>query len=165
MSDSFELEAPETFTVGAVGRPGERVFYLQARQGRTLVTLKVEKGQVSALAEYLAGLLDKLPAPGGAPPGDPDLHEPLEPTWVVGSLGVGYDEGDQRILVVAEEQTEDEAGPEHATARFRITPAQATAFVERTRELVRAGRPLCPVCGRPRDPDGHVCPRTNGAHG
>ncbi|MGH7355951.1 MAG: DUF3090 family protein, partial [Candidatus Rokuibacteriota bacterium] len=62
MSESFELDAPDHFTAGAVGNPGERVFYLQGRQGRRLVTLKCEKGHVSALAEYLAGLLVKLGA-------------------------------------------------------------------------------------------------------
>ena len=51
---------------------------------------------------------------------------------------------------------------EPATARFRITPPQAAAFVECARELMKAGRPICPMCGRPKDPDGHVCPRSNG---
>jgi uncharacterized repeat protein (TIGR03847 family) len=51
---SFDFERPDRFTTGTVGEPGQRVFYLQARQGRQLVTLKTEKEQVRALAEHLA---------------------------------------------------------------------------------------------------------------
>ena len=168
MSESFQLDSPDHFTAGAVGVPGQRVFYLQGREGGALVTLKCEKGQVSALGEYLAGLLDKLPA--GAAQGESgkgDLLEPLEAAWPVASIGVGYDEGRGRIVVVANEQVEEEeegATPaaEPASARFAITRAQATAFVERARALVKAGRATCPMCGEPKDPAGHVCPRANG---
>ena len=64
MSESFELPAPDYFTTGAVGAPGQRVFYLQGRQARAVVTLKVEKEQIAALADYVAGLLAKLPGAG-----------------------------------------------------------------------------------------------------
>jgi uncharacterized repeat protein (TIGR03847 family) len=59
-----------------------------------------------------------------------------------------------------EETAEPET--EAATARFRITRGQAAAFVERARAIVRAGRPVCPICSGPIDPGGHVCPRSNG---
>jgi uncharacterized repeat protein (TIGR03847 family) len=91
------------------------------------------------------------------------------------ALGLGYDEGSDRLVIVANEATESEeddgeegaetkegAQPEGATARFLITRAQASAFVERARALVRAGRPICPMCSQPKDPAGHVCPRSNG---
>ena len=163
MSASFELEAPDHFTAGAVGAPGQRTFYLQARQSRTLVTLKCEKEQVRALADYLGDLLRRLPAAGEEASPDVALVEPIEAAWPVAALGVGYDEADDRIVVVAKEFVEDEAG-EAATARFRITRSQAAAFVERAREQLRAGRPICPMCGGPKDAGGHVCPRGNG-HG
>ena len=171
MSESFELDGPDHFTAGAIGVPGQRVFYLQAREGRALVTLKCEKGQVAALGEYLAGMLAKLPKlPGAAEPAAPGpgaLLEPVAAAWVVGSIGIGFDDGRGRIVVVAHEvvEEEEEEGttvPEPATARFAITRAQAAAFVERARELVRAGRANCPMCGEPKDPAGHVCPRANG---
>jgi uncharacterized repeat protein (TIGR03847 family) len=170
VSESFQLDGPEHFTAGAVGKPGERVFYLQARQRRALVTLKCEKEQVAALGEYLAGLLAKLPGGAGATKAEPGtLLEPVEAAWGVGSIGVGYDEQRDRILVVANEQvaTDEEesttaAAPEPASARFAITRAQAAAFIEQARALVRAGRPNCPMCGEPKDPAGHVCPRANG---
>jgi len=168
VSDSYQLAEPDHFTAGTVGVPGQRTFYLQARERRRLVTLKCEKEQVSALAEYLAGLVAKLPknaVEGEA--GRGTLLEPIESAWTVASIGVGYDEGSGRIVVVANEQVDDEeegAAPsaEPASARFAITKAQAVAFVERARGLVKAGRATCSMCGEPKDPAGHVCPRANG---
>jgi uncharacterized repeat protein (TIGR03847 family) len=177
MSDSFELLEPDYFTTGTVGVPGQRVFYVQARQARQVVTLKVEKEQVAALADYIAGVLAKLPEAGRVST-DLPLLEPVEPAWAVGSLGLGYDDTKDRIVVVANEavEREEEDGEEEepstpreepeaaegATARFLITRAQASAFVERARALVRAGRPICPMCSQPKDPAGHICPRSNG---
>ena len=163
MSESYRLEAPEHFTVGTVGPPGERVFYLQAGEARSLVTLKCEKTQVAALGDYLAGLLARMT--GGAPAAGtaPALLEPIEAAWPVGSLGVGYDEASDRIIVVANEAVdeEQETPGEAASARFAITRAQAAAFVAHAHTLQRAGRPTCPMCGEPKDPT-HVCPRANG---
>ena len=177
MSDSFEMLEPDYFTTGAVGVPGQRVFYMQARQARQVVTLKVEKEQIAALADYVAGVLAKLPEPGTVSK-DLPLLEPIEPVWAVGSLGLGYDDTNDRLVVIANEavEREEEDGEEEtatteaaegeevegATARFLITRAQAAAFVDRTRALVRAGRPICPMCSQPKDPAGHVCPRSNG---
>lgn len=162
MSDSFELDAPDHFTAGAVGPPGQRVFYLQARQARRLLALKCEKEQVRALAEYLAGLLAKLPAESSAEVGDTALLEPVEPTWTVAALGAGYDRDGDRFVLEARELQEEETEEEPAAARFHVTRAQAAAFVARVRGLVQAGRPICPACNQPKDPGGHVCPRGNG---
>ena len=160
-SPSFDFDAPDHFTAGAVGPQGERVFYIQGRQKRELVTLKSEKEQVRALATYLAQMLDKLPTASEPTPQRLELVQPVEAAWPVASLGLGWDEERQRIVVVAESVVEEE-GEEPATARFAITRAQATAFVERAETLVKAGRPICPICSQPKDPAGHVCPRSNG---
>ena len=181
MSESFDLESPDHFTAGAIGPPGQRVFYLQGRESDMIVTLKAEKEQVSALADYLAGLLEKLANAPTAVPGADALLEPVEPAWTVGSLGVGYEQDKNRIVIVAQElieseedaedddeettaETTEDAEEEHegAAARFHITPAQAATFVARARALVSAGRPICPMCSQPKDPAGHVCPRSNG---
>lgn len=174
MSLSFQLDLPDHFTAGAVGPPGQRVFYLQAREAETTVTLKCEKEQVAALGEYLGGLLARLPTAGQTAGDKRELLQPFEAAWAVGSLGVGYDAERDRILVVANErveQDEEEEGQaataapgaaEPASARIAITRAQAAAFVERARQLQRAGRPTCPMCGEPKDPAGHICPRSNG---
>lgn len=162
MSRSFELASPDHFTAGAIGPPGERVFYLQAREGGRVVTLRSEKEQVRALAQYLGGLLDRVPDTGGAPAGEAALLEPVDAAWPVASLAVGYNEQRKRIVVIANELAEGEEGGEPATARFAITRAQAAAFVARAEALMRAGRPICPVCSRSMDPTGHACPRSNG---
>ena len=161
MSESFDLERPDHFTAGAVGPPGQRVFYLQAREGRTLVTLKSEKEQVRALAEYLGTLLDKVADAGDGPPASLALLEPVQEAWAVGTIGVGYDEASGRVVVVLTGVVEEE-GDEAPSARFALTRAQAAAFVDRAGELMRGGRPICPMCSGPIDPEGHVCPRSNG---
>jgi uncharacterized repeat protein (TIGR03847 family) len=192
MSDSFDFATPDLFTAGTIGPPGQRVFFLQAREGETLVTLKCEKEQVRVLGEYLGRLLERLSTPAGAPVGDLALVEPVTPAWAVGSIGVGYDEGADRVVLVIEEiregeapETEEAAGEEaeaepeaeseaepgaqgtavesdRASGRVSLTRLQVAAFVERARTLVEAGRPTCRLCGRPMNPGGHRCARANG---
>jgi uncharacterized repeat protein (TIGR03847 family) len=161
MSRSFELPAPDLFTCGTVGAPGERVFYIQARQGRRLVTLKSEKEQVRALGQYLAEILDKLPAGAGVRLPDSALVEPIDPAWPIASIGLGYEEDTKRIVIVAT-AVEEEEGAEAPTAKFAITREQAAAFVTRAETLMKGGRPICAMCSQPKDPSGHVCPRSNG---
>lgn len=164
MNLSYDFQAPDHFTAGAVGEPGQRVFYLQAREDDVLVTLRCEKEQVRALGEYLARLLAETSreAGGGATDDEPALLEPIEPAWAVSALGVGYDEEAQRIVIEATALVEEEGEGDPASARFRITRAQAAAFAARARALMKAGRPVCPLCSQPVDPSGHVCVRMNG---
>jgi uncharacterized repeat protein (TIGR03847 family) len=199
MSESFELDAPDHFTAGAIGPPGERVFYFQARQGGALVTLKCEKEHVRALGRYFGSTLSKLggegdrpltlpspqrgegervPAPqrgGGEREGEKEgeLIDFAEPAWTVAAIGAGWDKERDRFMVemkelLEEEEAEEEQEPaaelEPATARLWITRAQAAAFVERAEALMKAGRPICPMCSQPKDPAGHICPRANGYH-
>jgi uncharacterized repeat protein (TIGR03847 family) len=168
MSTSFELH-PERFVAGTVGEPGERVFFLQATGTDHVVTLRLEKQQVAALAEYLAGILADLP-PAEEATAEADLREPVAAEWVVGSLAVAYEESEDRVLVVAEELVPQVDEPEElrvegpASARFHLTRGQVAFFVRQAVELVLSGRPPCPLCGHPLDPDGHVCPKSNGRH-
>lgn len=161
MSASFELETPDHFTVGSIGPPGQRAFYLQASEAGTVVTLKAEKEQIRALGVFLGKLLDKLAAGGGKVAAGPALLEPVLPAWAVAALELGYDEARDRVVIVATELREEEE-TEAATARFLVTREQVAAFVERAREIMKAGRPVCPMCSEPMDPGGHVCPRANG---
>jgi uncharacterized repeat protein (TIGR03847 family) len=166
---SFDLPEPDRFTAGTVGPPGQRVFYLQASEAAQVVTLRLEKAQVAALAEYLASVLADLamPEPGSLPE-DLELVEPVVAEWVVGQIGVVFDEDRDRMLVQAEELLEgegeegEEGEADQGVARFGLTRAQVAAFVARAAELVAAGRPPCELCGRPKDPEGHMCIKTNG---
>ena len=172
MTTSFEFLEPDHFTAGAIGEPGRRIFYIQARQAEHVVTLRLEKQQVAALGDYLAGILADLPDAEPLPLAL-ELIEPLVAEWVVGSLAVAYEEADDRILLVAEELivvdedvVDDVAAdpsmlPDGATARFRLSRSQVLAFIRTAAELVTSGRPLCRLCGKPIDPDGHACPRLN----
>jgi uncharacterized repeat protein (TIGR03847 family) len=170
--ESFEFDEVDRLTAGAVGPPGQRVFYLQASAGGEVVTLKVEKGQVAALVTYITALLSDLP-PIEPPSTDMSLIEPVVPEWVVGALGVSYDELSDRVVLLAqelvvrdesatEEEDDDDEDLDAGVARFTATRAQAAALAARGLELVAAGRPTCSLCGNPIDPEGHVCPRLNG---
>ena len=159
MSDSFEMEAVDRLTVGALGPPGQRVFLLQARRGAESVTLKLEKAQVAALSQYLGELLEEVGRPGDLPT-ELELEEPAEPAWVVGTLGVSYEQDTKSFVLVAEQAVaEDDVG---AVARLSASLEQVAALAIRGVQLVEAGRPPCPLCGYPLDPSGHACPRSNG---
>jgi uncharacterized repeat protein (TIGR03847 family) len=166
MGTSFDLPEPDRFTAGTVGPPGQRVFFLQASEAAQVVTLRLEKAQVAALAEYLASVLADLAMPDpGSLPEDLELVEPVVAEWVVGQIGVVFDEDRDRMLVQAEELLEEGgevADEDQGVARFGLTRAQVAAFVARAAELVASGRPACELCGRPKDPEGHMCIKTNG---
>lgn len=162
MSEIYELDTPERVTAGTTGEVGQRIFYLQAREGTLLVTLKLEKQQVGALADSLGRLLQDLPRPGELPAEETlGLEGFDEPQFTVGTLAVAYDGALDRVVLLAEELVDEEADPGEE-ARFSLTREQAAALAIRGRRLVEAGRPPCPLCGFPLDPRGHACPRTNG---
>jgi uncharacterized repeat protein (TIGR03847 family) len=151
---------------GAVGDPGQRTFYLQAHSANALHTVKCEKGQVAALAEHLERLLADLPAVGATALVDTDLHPPLEPRFVLGTIGLAYDAVSDRVVIVLEElvptdEDDPKPKPNHDGLRIELTREVAAVFCARAKEIVAAGRPACRWCGRPMDPDGHACPRMN----
>ncbi len=176
----FEFQAPDRFVVGTVGMPGDRTFYLQVRQGPVVTSAALEKAQVSALAERVDALLDEVAStravegevPEAAPAALADsapLDVPLVEEFRVGAMALGWDEASRRVVVEAHAITEEEIpdiaddvseGPD--TLRVWLAPAAARAFAERARQVVSAGRPPCPFCSQPLDPQGHVCPRSNG---
>lgn len=167
----FVFDAPDRFLPGTVGEPGDRAFFLQARKGGALVSVAIEKAQVAALAKRLDDLLDAVEAP--VPPGPDDeagLEEPVVELFRVGAMALAWDGSDGTIVIEAQTPTEDgdyvelpddaEDGPD--LLRVRLAPERARAFVRRAAAVVAAGRPPCPFCGEPLDPQGHFCPRGNG---
>lgn len=152
MNDSFDFDDLEFLTVGTLGPRGQRTFYLQARGEGQLVSLKLEKQQVAALADYLDRVLEELPEGDlGPEPDDLGLREPVVEAWTVGSLGIAYAQELDRLIVVAEELIEsDEVEP--AQARFSLRREQVVGLIARARDIVAAGRPPCPYCGRPLEP-------------
>lgn len=165
MHESFRFEIPEHFTAGTVGPRGQRTFYLQFGNVGEIVSLKCEKQQVQALAEFLDQLLDDAgPVAPDEVPLALDLIDPVQPAWTVSSIGVAYRDEDGHFLLVVEELLDDEDDDdeiEPATAQLSISPGQVKAFIDRARDLVVAGRPPCNFCGRALDGDGTWCPCHN----
>jgi uncharacterized repeat protein (TIGR03847 family) len=166
----YDFDEVDAFTVGAVGDPGSRVFYLQARRGTTRVTVKCEKQQASAIAQYVRRVLTDLPEPTDKPiAAAMELTPPVDASFVLGPVGLGYDRTTDRVLVQLEEVLElDENGDpiededtDRGHLRVFLTRGQAAAFCEHTDAIVSAGRPACRWCSLPINPDGHVCPRMN----
>ena len=170
MSESYSFDQPELFTTGTVGPKGQRTFYLQFGNAGSLATVKLEKGQVHALAEFLDQLLeDTGPIAPDEIPLALELVEPVEAAWVVATIGVAFEEDAGHFVVVVEELIADDADDddtaddtdEPATAELRLAPGQIRAFIDRARDLVRSGRPPCTYCGRPLDDDDQWCPCFN----
>lgn len=167
----YELNPVTHITTGFVGQPGKRVFYLQAMRGPEVVTLIVEKLQVEALAqgviEFLNELQEKFPElpriVADYQPDQMELRKPLDPIFRVGQLGLGYDSERDLIVLVAQEITSEERSVEEANVcRLFATRAQMLSLAQHGVSIVRQGRPTCPLCGQPIDPEGHFCPRRNG---
>jgi uncharacterized repeat protein (TIGR03847 family) len=179
----YAFEPPERFVAGTVGAPGERTFFLQARGGGRLVSVALEKVQVTLLAEKLEELLLEaqrrfgvdLPETAAVDTSDNEpLDTPLDEEFRVGTLGLAFDVDTATVVIEAiavgedeAEEAEEEDDDELDTAdrdrlRVRLTPQATRAFIDRAKRVVASGRPPCPLCGQPLDARGHLCPRHNG---
>ncbi len=167
----FEFDTPERFVVGTVGQPGDRTFFLQVTGRGQIVTVGLEKTEVTALADGLIALLGQvrraqgidLPEPHDVDVDLAPLDAPFEEDFRLGQLTVSWDGG--RVLVEAAGASPGAApvpSPDTLDSlRVAMSLEQTTAFVERARSIVAAGRPPCVLCGRPDGADGHFCPRLN----
>ena len=186
----FLYDPPDRFVAGTVGLPGRRTFFLQASAGGRITSVALEKAQVEALAERIDELLDevvrrsggKTSVPAVAPPELTDtapLQSPVEEEFRVGTMALAWDSENERMIVEAQALVELDADSEEEFAaaeerllrddengppmlRVRLSGSMARAFAKRAMEVVKAGRPPCPLCSLPLDPEGHVCPRQNG---
>src|ERR1700761_8432687 len=129
----YYYDPPDRFVAGAVGQPGERIFYLQGTCSGRVTSVVLEDFRVGAIALAWDG------------DGDMVVIEAQE-------------ESDEPVEPLAEELPADGPG----VLRVRITPGAARAFAQRAAKIVSAGRPPCPLCGLPLDTEGHICPRQNG---
>jgi uncharacterized repeat protein (TIGR03847 family) len=187
----MELGPVDRITTDAVGEPGQRTFYLQVRAGGDLVTVVVEKEQVVLLSQSVLELLADVPLETGAlDDADLALEEPIDPRFRAGRLSIGYDPDQDRFLLEIteydpneDEQDEEEGGvgpeeepeeealirsltdalaDERETIRLWASREQMLALSRHGAEVAERGRPTCRFCGNPIDPEGHVCPATNG---
>lgn len=172
-----EYDWPDRVVIGTVGRPGSRTFYLQARTGTRITSVAMEKEWAAVLADKIDVILDELmtlednrfsvPEHALAELVDDDpVDQPVEEDFRLGSMQLSWDERTGQVVVIAfplveaasEEEAEalEDAEPEEALV-VKMPVGTARAFAERTRRVVGAGRPPCPRCGQPVDPDGHDC--------
>jgi uncharacterized repeat protein (TIGR03847 family) len=175
----FEYEEPARFVVGTVGEPGQRTFFLQAHDAGATTSVSLEKAQVAILAERLDQMLDTLlrqsggalPIPAVAPSGavdDQPLETPIEDEFRVVALSLMWDDDASRVVIEAHSVDPDEVEDNDTqpagfdTLRVTMTAGPARAFVARAESILAAGRPPCPFCALPLDPEGHICPRQNG---
>ena len=173
-----EFAWPDRVVVGTIGLPGARTFYLQVRAGKQIVSIAMEKQQSALLAEKIDEILDQLSTVEGNPFSVPastpielvdnDQLEAVQEQFRTGALSLGWDPTTAQVVIEAYPITDvdaddndeplDEDGtdvPEMLLVRMPVGTARA--FAKRTREIVGAGRPACPLCGYPMDADGHTC--------
>ena len=180
----FIFDPPDRFVSGTVGLPGNRTFFLQARKGRAVVSVALDKAQVAALAERLAQLLTvisddpaarsaEITLAGADEAGGADeqpLDEPVVEVFRVGAMALSWDADAERVVIEAQPQDDsgdfveaddqDDDGPD--LMRVHLQPDEAREFVRRANLLMAAGRPPCPFCGQPLEPTGHFCLALNG---
>jgi uncharacterized repeat protein (TIGR03847 family) len=169
--EEIDLQPVNHITIDAIGQPGKRVFYLQGYQGTRTITLIVEKIQVQSLAigyeQFLAEVAQRYPDLA-EPSGDYDdermrIRPPVDPLFRVGEIGLGYDSDHDMVVVVAREILAEDEDPEQArVVRFWCSRDQVRAMCRWGMEVAARGRPLCPQCGEPMEPEGHFCPKKNG---
>jgi uncharacterized repeat protein (TIGR03847 family) len=162
----YFFDRPRRFVVGTVGQPGDRTFFLQVSDHGQVVSVALEKEQVQRLAERLQEMLEEISVRTGrslteaAALDTEALEQPIDEEFRVAALGLAWDAEDEAVIIEAQAPSED---PDEAESTLLELPAPAAvAFVVRARRVVAAGRPPCPLCSMPLDPQGHLCPRLNG---
>jgi uncharacterized repeat protein (TIGR03847 family) len=168
MARHIELNPVFHLTIGAVGEPGQRTFYLQGSHGSQTISLVIEKEQAAMLAGSFDSLLAELEQKHPRETRenqepvwtDMRLRQPVEPLFRVGHMGLGYNEDSDQVVLVAYELVEEEEEPN--VVSFWASREQVKSLIQHSLEAVKAGRPICGNCGRPIDASGHFCPNRNG---
>ncbi len=167
----IDLRPVSHITTDAIGPPGKRIFYIQGWQEERTVTLIVEKIQIQSLAvgleQFLAEIYERFPnltkASSEYVEENMHIHPPLDPLFRTGELGLGYDAENDLVVLIARELLAEDQDPEEASVvRYWCTRDQIRALCHWGMEVASRGRPLCPQCGQPMDPEGHFCPKKNG---
>jgi uncharacterized repeat protein (TIGR03847 family) len=158
-------------TTDAIGKPGQRVFYIQAWQQDRTITLIVEKVQIQTLAigveQFLNEINERFPEINETPAEFDEtkmrIQPPVDPLFRIGELGLAYDSDRDLLVLVAREVVLDEENPEETSVvRFWCTRSQVRAMARWGLEVSGRGRPICPYCGEPMEAEGHFCPKRNG---
>ena len=161
----IELNPVDFVTIGTIGPKGKRVFYLQAGHKNQVASLLIEKEQSWALSEAINEFLNDLNERYGQDSADDpepdtldmDLREPIEPLFRVAQMGLGYDEGLGKVVLIAQELviTDDDSDavgdvpdeeleeleePTPSVVRIWCTRQQILALSQRAMKTVESGR-------------------------
>lgn len=159
---------PERCVAGTVGEPGERAFFVQAREKNRIVSVALEKAQVQAIANRLELIVAEvrksspLISVTTEPQDDAPLDTPVDEEFQVGAISLAWNEAEQLLSFELYELEDDEQEAEGQVLEINFSLGMALAFAQRSKAVVNAGRLPCPFCGIPIDPRGHLCPRANG---
>jgi uncharacterized repeat protein (TIGR03847 family) len=150
----------------AVGRPGQRRFRLLVRSASSSIGVWMEKEQLSGIGTWFEEVLQRLDKEN--PSHEPDVEPlpfPAQPDSEMraSQIGLGYDESESAFTVHAFD-AERPASRQVPAFRCLLSRGQCRVLARKIAEVVAAGRKVCPLCGVPMDPGGHVCPRSNGHH-
>jgi uncharacterized repeat protein (TIGR03847 family) len=167
----MEVDPVLHITTDAIGKPGQRVFYIQAWQDERTVTVITEKFQIQSLSvgleQFLADIANQNPdlpeASGNYDEEKMRISPPVEPLFRVGEIGLGYDQTRDLVVLSVRELLTEESEPDSAAViRFWCTRDQVRMMARWGAEVIQRGRPICPQCGAPMEPEGHFCPKKNG---
>lgn len=186
----YEYMNPERCIVGTVGVPGSREFYLQVSGlcDRSIIsfddnqneassegfesepattTIALEKQHTATIAERILQLLTNHHIDSGGTP-IPDtgpLDTPFDVDFRLVALQISWDPQARLLVLEAHDHIEgpdDDQDDDWVTTQIMLDADAAAEFARRALAVVSAGRPPCPFCEGPLDPEGHVCPRANG---
>jgi uncharacterized repeat protein (TIGR03847 family) len=175
--NEIDLDPTTHITIDAIGKPGQRTFYLQGWSDDQNVVLLIEKIQVQTLAvgveQFLKEIGERFPElePASNEYNESKMHilPPVDPLFRVGEIGLGYENDRDFVILIAkhilmDDETQDEPSPEEdiSVVRFWCTRSQIWALCRWGLEVSGRGRAVCPLCGEAMDPEGHFCPKRNG---
>ena len=167
----IDVDPCDHITGDAIGKPGLRVFYIQAFQAEKTYNVIIEKTQLQSLAvgveQFLSEVERQNPNLEAATADFVEeqmrINPPVDPLFRVGEIGLGYDKDrDRVVLFVRELLTEDQDPESGSVIRFWCTRTQIRRMARWGVEVTQRGRPICPQCGQPMEPEGHFCPKKNG---
>ena len=162
----YPLGSLSSIEAKTIGEPGHRTFHLAMEAGPASCTVWLEKEQLFQLGVYLQDTVQSLSEEDRERP-----SQPREPEWSgegasidfkVAQLLLSHDGSTNSFYFLAYEGEDEESSDEGSSVSFWVTISQAETLAEEALSICAAGRPRCFLCGLPINPEGHVCPRSNG---
>ncbi len=168
----IELSPVDHVTADALGPKGARVFYIQGIKDEQTITMIAEKFQIQSLAvgieQFLAEISERFP---DIPEASHEFNEeimriypPVDPVFRLADIGLGYNAEEDLVVLVIHELINEEAEEDPGVVRLWCTRSQLRALGHWGVEVASRGRPICPQCGQPEEPEGHFCVKKNGGH-